>query len=60
MISKGAGITMVIIGAILFFIGILSWIIYIPVFSWWYFGEIGGIVLIIIGARAISRANRGF
>ena len=60
MPSRGEGITMVIVGSILLFLGIISWFIYIPVFSWFFIGEIAGTILIIVGARAIYRANKGY
>ena len=43
------GIVMVILGIILFAVAIASWIIWIPILSNSFYGEIGGVLLIVFG-----------
>ncbi|MGY5862708.1 MAG: hypothetical protein RTU09_10100 [Candidatus Thorarchaeota archaeon] len=41
--------TFLVIGIILLALGLLSWIIYIPIFSDFWIGEVGGLFLIYLG-----------
>ncbi|MHA2425604.1 MAG: hypothetical protein ACXAEF_12505 [Candidatus Thorarchaeota archaeon] len=45
----GMGQCIFFIGIVLLALGLLSWIIYIPIFSSFFFGEIGGALLMYIG-----------
>ncbi len=52
------GITFIIIGIILLSIGLISWfLVYIPIFSQFYIGEILGIALISIGIGYIRKSK---
>ena len=58
MASSGKAIGMILGGVVLLLIGLLSWVVYIPVFSWFYVGEIGGIALICSGIRVAKDGSR--
>ncbi len=45
------GKIVILVGFILLVIGLLSWTIYIPIFSDTFLGEVGGLVLIYIGIK---------
>jgi len=47
------GIILIVLGLIELVIGILSWKLTIPIFSSFYFGELIGIVFIIMGFKRI-------
>ncbi|MFW9848917.1 MAG: hypothetical protein ACFFF4_07235 [Candidatus Thorarchaeota archaeon] len=51
--SDKSGAWFIIGGLLLYIVGWLSWLVYIPIFSDFFFGEIGGLVLIFLGYQKV-------
>ena len=52
------GLIIIVLGALLLIIGILSWFFTIPMFSRMYLGEIIGIIFIVVGVKQFLKGKR--
>ncbi|MHA1522025.1 MAG: hypothetical protein ACTSRK_17760 [Promethearchaeota archaeon] len=51
-------LVIIVLGAFELIIGVLSWLFTIPFFSLFYFGEIIGIIFIVVGVKQLQKQRR--
>lgn len=52
------GLIIIMLGVIEIIVGIFSWFFTIPIFSLFYFGEIIGLIFIVVGVKQFFKGKR--